>query len=342
MSNIAVVIPAAKAPLEVKEVEVYTPGPHEFLVKNEVISFIPVEAKIAKLALIPIPYPAILGLSYGGTVEATGPEVTNFEVGDKVAVQKRFSQVGPQYGAYQRYVVAGDDTASKVPAGVDLVDAATLISNLTTIVGLFGVRLGLNRPKVDGTAAPVGKKVLIYGGSSSVGSLAVQWVSQAGYDVVTTTSPKHKSFVSKLGAVHVIDHTQEPGALVKDLKASGPYDYVVDTISLPQTVAMNAQVVAAQGGGKVYATLPPFGPETLPEGVIREFASWPEVLREEDKTGLEKWTYETYFPQALAKGRLLPQPVEKVSGGLTKGVNDALDKLHKGVSGVKLVVDPWE
>ena len=108
-----------------------------------------------------------------------------------------------------------------------------------------------------------------------------------------------------------------------------------------QTVAVNALVVAAQRGGKVYATLPPFGPETLPTGVVREFASWPDIF-EEDQTDLEKWTYETYFPEALTAGRLVPHPVEKISGGLGKGVNDALDKLLSGVSGVKLVIDPWK
>lgn len=341
MPNLAGVIPAARAPLEIKEVETYKPGPHELLVRNEVISFNPVEAKIARLALISVPYPTILGLSYAGTVEAVGSQVSTFGVGDKVAVRKQFTQVGPKYGAYQRYVLAGDHTASKVPDGVGLTEAASLIGNLTTVAGLFGVRAGLDRPQLDDSATPKKGPVLVYGGTSSVGSLAVQWVRQAGYDVVTTSSPKHKSWVSTLGAKHIVDHTQQPDALVKDLISFGPYSLVVDCIGLPPTVAVNAQVVAAQGGGKVYATLPPFGPETLPKGVVREFASWPDIF-EEDKTGLEKWTYETYLPQALAKGRLIAQPVEKIGGGLSKGVNNALDKLNTGVSGIKLVVDPWE
>ena len=341
MPNLAAVIPAEKAPLEIKEVDIYKPGPHELLVKNEVISFNPVEAKIAKLALIPVPYPTILGLSFGGTVEAVGSQVGNFQAGDKVAVRKQFTQVGPSYGAFQRYVLAGEHTASKIPPGVNLTDAAAFAGNLTTVVGLFGVRLGLDRPKLDGPATPKHKKVLIYGGSSSVGSLAVQWVKQAGYDVVTTSSPKNISFVSRLDAKRVVDHSQAPEALVKDLIAQGPYDHVVDTIALPPTVALNAQVVAAQGGGKVYATLPPFGPEELPKGVVREFASWPDIFGE-DLTGLEKWTNDTYLPQALAAGKLIPHPVEKVSGGIAKGVDAALNKLLVGVSGVKLVADPWE
>lgn len=341
MANRAAVISAAKVPLEVQEVETYKPGPHEVLVKNEIIAFNPIEFKIAKLALLPIQYPAILGSSFGGTVEAVGPQVTNFKVGDKVAAAKKFGAVGNQYGAYQRYVIASDESTGKVPEGIDVAIPASLTGNLPTVVGLFTGSAGLDKPSFDGSASGKGKKVLIYGGSSSFGSLSVQYVAQAGYTVVTTSSPRNQDLVSRLGAVKVVDHTQEQGALVKALVSEGPYDLVVDSISLPNTVAVNAAVLAAQGGGKLYALLPAFGPETLPEGVTREFASWSAVLGEEKNAGLLSWAFNTYLPQGLASQKIIPLPTEKVSGGLN-GVNDALDKLQKGVSGVKLVADPWE
>ncbi|KAH8588911.1 alcohol dehydrogenase GroES-like domain-containing protein [Bisporella sp. PMI_857] len=341
MANRATVISAAKAPLEVQEVETYKPGPHELLVKNEVIAFQPVEFKIAKHAIVPIQYPAILGSSFGGTVEAVGSQVTSFKVGDKVAASKKFDAVGNKYGAYQRYVIVGDETASKIPEGIDVSISVSLTGNLSTVVGLFSGRAGLDKPSFDGSALAKGKKVLIYGGSSSFGSLSVQYVTQAGYTVVTTTSPKHKDLVSKLGAVKVVDHTQEQDALIQALIADGPYDLVVDSISLPNTVAVNAAVLAAQGGGKIYTLLPVFGPETLPDGVTREFAPWSSVLGEDKNAGLLAWAFATYLPQGVASGKIIPLPTEKVGGGL-KGVNDALDRLQKGVSGVKLIADPWE
>jgi NADPH:quinone reductase-like Zn-dependent oxidoreductase len=341
MANLAAIIPAVKAPLEVQEVETYKPGPHEILVKNEVIAFNPIEFKIAKLEIFPIQYPAILGSSFGGTVEAVGSQVTNFKVGDKVAAAKKGGAVGNQYGAYQRYVVVGDESAGKITGDVDVAIPASLTGNLSTVVGLFTGRAGLDKPSFHSPASAKGKKVLVYGGSSSFGSLSVQYVAQAGYTVVTTTSPKNKDFVSKLGAVTVIDHTQEQDALVKALVAEGPYDLVVDSISLPNTVPVTAAVVAAQGGGKLYALLPAFGPENLPEGVTREYASWGSVLDEEKNAGVLSWAFSEYLAQGVASGKIIPLPIEKVNGGL-KGVNDALDKLQKGVSGVKLVVDPWE
>jgi NADPH:quinone reductase-like Zn-dependent oxidoreductase len=341
MSNLAAVIAAAKAPLEVREVETYKPGPHELLVKNEAIAFNPIEYKIAKLGVFPIQYPAILGRSFGGIVEAVGPHVKNFKVGDKVAAAKKSGSAGNQYGAYQRFVVVADETASKIPESIDVAIPASLTGNLSTVVGLFTGRAGLEKASLDGSAAAKGKKVLVYGGTSSVGSLAVQYVTQAGYSVVTTTSPKHNEFVTKLGASKVVDHTQEKDVLIKALVAEGPYDLVVDSISIPNTVQVTAAVLAAQGGGKLYTLLPAFGPETLPEGITREFASWGAVLDEDKNAGLLEWAFATYLSQGVASGNIIPLPIEKVSGGL-KGVNDALKKLQKGVSGVKLIVDPWE
>ncbi|KAK5312650.1 hypothetical protein LTR93_011252 [Exophiala xenobiotica] len=342
MTNLAAVIPAPKASLEVQHVEAYKPGPHELLVKNQVIAFNPIEAKIARMALLPIQYPAILGWSFGGTVDAVGVGVTSFEVGDRVVVHRRNEAADMRAGAYQRYVIATEDKTSKVPPEVEITVAASVIANLTTVVGLFSVRVGLDTPTLGEPVPAKGKKVLIYGGSSSFGSLAVQYVAQAGYTVVTTTSPKHKAFVAQLGAKHVVDHTQVQDAMVQELVAHGPYEVVADSVSLPHTVQINAAVLAAQGGGKVYATVPAFRAEDLPEGVTRVFASWPEVLAEEDDAGLNSWLYSTYLPRGLLKGNIIPLPIEKVTGGLREGVKTARDKLHAGVSGVKLVADPWE
>ncbi|KAF2470817.1 alcohol dehydrogenase GroES-like domain-containing protein [Lindgomyces ingoldianus] len=337
MANLAAVITAAKTPIKVQEVEIGKPGPHELLVKNEVIAFNPVEFKIARLAIFPIQYPAILGSSFGGTVEAVGSQVSSFRVGDKVAASKNFSAVGTQYGAYQRYTVVGEDTTSKVPEGIDVAIPTSLLGNLPTIVALFTGRAGLDKPSFDGPVSAKDKKVLVYGGSSSFGSLSVQYVKQAGYTVVTTSSPPHWDFVSKLGAVAVVDHKQEHGALVKALVAEGPYDLIVDSISFPNTVAVTAEVVAAQGGGKLYTLQPAFGPETLPEGVTRVFESWSSTMDND----LRSWAFTTYLPQGLSGGKIIPLPIEKIEGGLD-GVSDALDRLQKGVSGVKLIVDPWE
>jgi hypothetical protein len=130
-------------------------------------------------------------------------------------------------------------------------------------------------------------------------------------------------------------------SLIKELVAEGPYDVVVDSIALPSTIPSIAAALAAQSGGKILALLPPFGPETLPGGVTREFAFWGVALGEEKNAELLRWEYTTYLPQGLASRKIAPLPTKKARGGLN-GLNEVLDKLLKGVSGVKLVANPWE
>ncbi|EFQ35779.1 alcohol dehydrogenase GroES-like domain-containing protein [Colletotrichum graminicola] len=338
MSHLAAVQPEPKALLEVQNVETPQLGPDELLIKNELIALVPIDAKQTKLALFPSQYPAIPGTSYGGTVAAVGSDVTSFKVGDKVAATKTGGVSGLKYGVFQEYVVSREATVSKIPASVDLHIPVGLIGNFPTVVGLFNEHLGLERPDPFGQASLSGKKILVYGGTSSFGSFATQYLTQAGYQVVTTTSPPHKDLVAKLGAVHVVDHTQPQDAIVKELVSQGPYDYVVDSISLKPTFDVVPQAVAAQGGGKIHALLPPADASSIPEGVSVEFAPWSQPLSKKENAELLKWAYGTYFSQAIANDKIVALPSQKIDGGL-RGLNKAVDVLFKGVSGTKVVVE---
>ncbi|KAH7112594.1 chaperonin 10-like protein [Dactylonectria estremocensis] len=338
MPHLAAVVPTPKATLEVRQIETPQPGPHELLVKNEIIALQPIDAKIAKVAMLPLEYPAILGISFAGTVVKVGAEVTNFQVGDKVVASKTAGAMENKYSAYQQYVISNTLTTTKLPSNTAIDTAVRLVGNLPTVPALFNATLKLSRPDPGKTAQPQGKRILVYGGTSSIGSLSVQYLTQAGYDVVTTTSPRHAAFVARLGASRVIDHSKPFETTVKELVAAGPYDIVFDTISNSETIKINGEVLVAQGGGEVYALQPSFGPETLPAGVTRNFEGWSLLLGKEENSELLKWTFDTYFPQALAKDSLIPVAARKIPGGLG-GLNDALDLLFKGVSSEKLVVD---
>ena len=341
MANLAATLKTAKAPLEVHEVDTYTPGPREILVKNEVIGLNAVESKIAKLGIMPLDYPAILGSTFAGTVQAVGSEVTHPRIGQRVVVSKRFGVAGNQYGAYQRYVVVKDEMLSVIPGEMDPIIPASLMMNLTCVVGLFTGRAGLERPHLKESGSHRDGRVLIYGGSSSFGSLSIQYLSQAGYTVVTTSSPRNHDFVSKLAAAAIFDPTVDADKLVNDLIAAGPYDIIVDMISLTDTLTVNGRVLAAHGGGKLYVMQPVAQPKMFPKGVTPTFEPWSESLYEERNVSLREWVLREYLPQGLLDGAITPLPVEKVPGGLG-GINRALDRMQSGISGVKLIVDPWE
>ncbi|KAJ4352051.1 uncharacterized protein N0V89_007397 [Didymosphaeria variabile] len=341
MSNFAAILSSPKAPLEIHPVPNYTPGPTELLIKNTCIALNAIEAKIAIHNVIPYtPYLAILGSTYAGTVSAIGSSVKDFNVGDRVVISKRFDVKGNQYGAFQRYVVCSDIMISRVPSHIDLQIPASLMMNLTCVVGMFSGRLGLERPPLDGReVVKKAKKILAYSGSSSFGGLSVGYLKQAGYTVVTTSSPSNWSFVQGLGATTIIDHTQEQEILVKQLIDHGPYDVVVDFVSIASTLAITGRVVEAQGGGKLFTMQP--GREELPAGVERVFEPYSESLYEMRNRELQRWVVDEYLPKGIESGLIKPLPMEKVDGGL-KGLNGGLRKMLEGGRRVRYVADPCE
>lgn len=344
MANEAAWIKSEKANLEVGPTEKYAPGPHDILIKTHAIAFNPLEASIQKLAIFPITYPAILGSSLAGTVEAVGSAVTAFQAGDRVAASRSPTTIGDKrYGAYQRFALAASSSAAKLDPAVSFADAVSVITNVRTAAAALSVYLGLEKPVLDAAAPPArNEKVLIYGGSSSLGALAVKYAVDAGYAVTTTSSAANRALVEGLGPKHVLDHTVGAEALGKGLVALGPFDAVFDTIGRPPVTAVLGPVLAAGlkngGAGSWYTVLPSMGPESLPEGVERRFQSFSSVLGEEGNQELRRWLVEVYVPEGLKRGKLGMVKVEKVKGGL-EAIQGALDRLFARVSGTKLVLE---
>lgn len=72
------------------------------------------------------------------------------------------------------------------------------------------------------------RAIIITGGASAVGSSAIQLAVSAGYEVVSTASPKNFDYVKKLGAIHVLDYKSETvvtdlAAAVRDYDLAGGY-----------------------------------------------------------------------------------------------------------------------
>ncbi|KAI9661809.1 MAG: putative secondary metabolism biosynthetic enzyme [Bathelium mastoideum] len=342
MSNSAAWIKEEKANLTIDTAEVAEPGPDELLVKNAAIGLNPVEAKIQRLALFPLSYPTILGQSFAGTVTKVGSSVTGFQVGDRVAVNRSSAmRMKASSGSFQNYVIADSNTTSKLKEETPFSAAAATIINLATVVSALRHFLKLDLPNPKGpNPANKAKKVLIYGGSSNVGGYAVNYAVSTGYTVITTSSPPHASFVSSIGPAKVVDHTQDVSQIVSELKAEGPYFAVFDTVGLPVVTTVLGQVLQEQGGA-FYTTSPPLAPVELPANVERKFESFPTVLEQPENGELREWFYNTFTAFMVippTQKLVAPEKIEKVEGGL-EGIQGALDKLMKGVSGKKLVVE---
>ncbi|KAL2169178.1 hypothetical protein VTG60DRAFT_6418 [Thermothelomyces hinnuleus] len=146
--------------------------------------------------------PVILGCDVAGTVEAVAPgsaAASRFRVGDRVF------GFGANRG-FQDYVVLEDKLMAKIPGDVTYREPVVLgLCIATSALFLFGEDyLRLDYPKLG--LPKKGKSVLIRGGSSAVGSNAIQLVTAAGYDAIATCSRSNFDYVRSLGAVQVFDY----------------------------------------------------------------------------------------------------------------------------------------
>jgi NADPH:quinone reductase-like Zn-dependent oxidoreductase len=271
-----------------------------------------------------------------------GSDVDSTKPGDRVSVARWGKIVSDvRFGAYQKYPLAIEANTAKIGPDVRIEDASGVLVNLATVISALCIHIGLDRPPTTGKAAANGKTLLVYGGSSNVGGLAVKFASDAGYKVITTSSPANKDFVTTRNPTYVVDHTQPPENVVAELKAHGPYDAVFDAIGTPAATAVIGGVLA-ETGGVYYSTLPPGKDDKLPGNVEKKTPLYGMKFNEPANRHIKKWYLEEYLPQGLSNGNIFPNPILKVPGGLSS-MQEALDKLStNSASGVKIVINPQE
>ena len=121
----ALAIRRYKAPMKMVELPRPEPGPGDLLVRVRAASVNPVDYKIRDgvvKVLIPYSFPLILGNDLAGDVEAIGPGVTKFKVGD--AIYSRLDK--ERIGAIAEYALVRESAAAMKPARLEYVQAASL------------------------------------------------------------------------------------------------------------------------------------------------------------------------------------------------------------------------
>jgi putative PIG3 family NAD(P)H quinone oxidoreductase len=200
------------------QVEVPTPepGPDEVLIQVAAAGLNRADLLQARGLYPPPPgASAILGMEVSGTIAALGRNVSGFAVGDPVCALL-------PAGGYAEFVCADCGSILPVPASVDLIEAAGLPEALFT-AWTNVMDMGRLQP---------GETLLIHGGTSGIGTIAIQMFASRGHRVFTTVGSDEKCETALgLGAARAINYRREDFvAVVKEETASKGVDVILDMV----------------------------------------------------------------------------------------------------------------
>lgn len=223
------------------DVEIDKPSPQgrELLVQVHAVAVNPVDTKMRAPQDKVEDTPRILGWDVAGTVEAVGPDVSLYNIGDEVFYAGSFTQPGCNSESH----IVDERIVGSKPKSLDFVQAAAMpLTSITAWEAMFD-RLGINSEGED-----AGKHLLIIGGAGGVGSIATQFAKQLAKLTVTVTAsrPESKVWVNELGVDHIINHYLDIPQQVDDLGISG-YDFILCFNDTDEHWQSMATVVAPQG-----------------------------------------------------------------------------------------------
>ncbi|MBB2671098.1 UNVERIFIED_ORG: NADPH2:quinone reductase [Rhizobium esperanzae] len=156
----------------------------------------------------------ILGLELAGEIVALGPGVSDHAVGDKVCGLANG-------GAYAEYCLLPAGQILPFPRGYDAVKAAALPETLFTVWANLFQMAGLTE----------GETVLIHGGTSGIGTTAIQLARAFGAEVYATAGSKEKcEACERLGARRAINYRSEDFAAVIKAETGQGVDIILDMI----------------------------------------------------------------------------------------------------------------
>lgn len=352
----AAVVPEPSAKTVVVDRSLPALSAGEVAIKITATAINPVDWKIHKYKFLIKEYPAVLGSDAAGSIAAVGPDVTGFEVGERVFFQGIIANYDSS--TFQQYCKMPAALVAKTPKSItDDQAAGIMLASIAVVTGFYD-KTGHNLPApwdADGEKVGEGKAIVVLGGSSSVGQYAIQMAKISGFTrVVTNSSGRHAELLRSLGADVVLDRATQNGADdFKEAIGNLPLEFVFDAISAPDTQTLGVQILAATAGGRSSSSPPQviLVQGTDPAAVALGEKQEPKV-EVRSVLGLGSGPHLRYLSEPfakhlggedgyIAKGRFLPNRPLVISGGLAS-LDEALDTNMKGVSGEKVVIRPFD
>ena len=228
----------------------------------------------------------------------------------------------------------------------------------TAACGLFQKdQLALQHPTVP-YAKFTGKTLLIWGGSTSVGSNAIQLAVGAGYEVITTASPRNFDYVKRLGASQVFDYNSR--TIVNDIIDAYKGKTTAGALILGNGGAQACMDILHKCQGDKFISMAAFPlPDPLPtsfvvpkmaysymsfivtnwirsrmRGIRTNFIFGTSLIHNE--VGEAVWV--DFLPKALNEGLYIFAPDPMIVGHGLDSLQIGIDTQKKGVSAKKVVV----
>ncbi|CAG8255460.1 unnamed protein product [Penicillium olsonii] len=371
--NEAAWLPAKCAPLRVEQASFTAPSAHQIVVKNAAVAVNPVEwckQLMGDILFSFIKYPFILGNDCAGTVAQVGDEVSRFKIGDRVlahAIGMDPNVNKSAEGAFQKFTVICDNMASVIPEWMSFEEACVLPLGLSTAAcALFQQDfLALDKPDVynlSTLAAPDRPRevVIVWGGSSSVGSNAIQLAKAAGYEVIATASPKNFEYIHELGANEAFNYRSQ--TVVKDIIEALGDKKVAGAIAIGNGSVEACMDILARTRGKKFVVQVSFKfPTKIPStGLEFVFAIagllWSNItiFLKSKITGVGtkmvfgstlahnevgNLVYRDFLPGALEEKEYQAAPKPIIVGSGLESIQEALNRhMNRGASAAKYVV----
>jgi NADPH:quinone reductase-like Zn-dependent oxidoreductase len=198
--------------------------------------------------------------------------------------------------------------------------------------GVATPALGLPYPSLEEPVSSSEKTLVVYGASSSVGSMTTQVATAAGIHVIGIAGARNHGLAKRCGAAAVFDH--KDSSLVDKVvnavqKTGGDFVGIFDAVSEADTYANDLAILAKLDGGHLACTHPP--PVDVPTNVKAG------MIYAVNNVATPVWG--EYVTPALRDGKLKCLPPPTVVGKGLEHIETALRKSKAGVSGTKLVIE---
>ncbi|KAI1328949.1 GroES-like protein [Xylariaceae sp. FL0255] len=364
-THVAAVFTDKGQPFEVQALPTPKPGPGELLIAVKSVALNLVDNYMRSLGLFITTYPMVIGFDVVGLVLEVGEGVPTGNAGDGALVFQPgvtgvaayaasfWKSVAPDYGTFQERCIVPWQHAVPLPnnGAISWNQAATLPTAVEVGLNAWDT-LGILRGG-EAKAASKSEALLVWGASSSVGTMGVQSARLIREDpsspftaVYATAGAANHDYVSSLGADRVFDHKDPEvvGAIVSAAKESGVTIrhcfYAAGQLRPCQDVL--AAFLGTGDNTKSKISAAPYVPPGTEQVDDVEVISL--LPASDEETRLEKFKYwmGMWARENLANATVKPSPEPTVVGKELGDLNAGLDKLSQGVSCTKLVVQIGE